>query len=343
MALERVLPGKVVEGAILKTGERLKYRLNGHLAFWASLAVIAIGRSQFSLTWVYDNYLQLITATTVFSFFLSAYLFLSSYIGHKLLADGGVSGNIVYDFFIGRELNPRLGSFDLKCFCELRPGLIGWVVINLGMACKQYDLHGSVSISMVLVNLFQGLYVWDALFHERSILTTMDITTDGFGFMLVFGDLAWVPCTYTLQARYLVTHDPGLGVAMSLLIVALKIFGYTVFRGANSEKDSFRRDPSAPGVAHLQYMKTQRGTNLIISGYWGLARKINYTGDWCMGLAWCLCCGFQSIIPYFYSIYFGVLLVHRAIRDDGFCADKYGSDWAKYKKNVPYVFIPGIL
>jgi hypothetical protein len=27
----------------------------------------------------------------------------------------------------------------------------------------------------------------------------MDITTDGFGFMLAFGDLAWVPFTYTLQ------------------------------------------------------------------------------------------------------------------------------------------------
>ena len=30
------------------------------------------------------------------------------------------------------ELNPRLGGFDLKEFCELRPGLIGWCVINIG-------------------------------------------------------------------------------------------------------------------------------------------------------------------------------------------------------------------
>jgi hypothetical protein len=39
------------------------------------------------------------------------------------------SGNAVYDFFIGRELNPRIGTFDLKYFCELRPGLIGWVCL----------------------------------------------------------------------------------------------------------------------------------------------------------------------------------------------------------------------
>lgn len=36
-------------------------------------------------------------------------------------------GNPLYDFFMGRELNPRIGNFDLKYFCELRPGLIGWV------------------------------------------------------------------------------------------------------------------------------------------------------------------------------------------------------------------------
>jgi hypothetical protein len=32
------------------------------------------------------------------------------------------------------ELNPRIGSLDLKEFCELRPGLIGWCVINIGTA-----------------------------------------------------------------------------------------------------------------------------------------------------------------------------------------------------------------
>ena len=29
----------------------------------------------------------------------------------------------------------------------------------------------------------------------------MDITTDGFGFMLAFGDLAWVPFIYSLQVQ----------------------------------------------------------------------------------------------------------------------------------------------
>ena len=41
---------------------------------------------------------------------------------------------------------------------------------------------------------------------QDAILTTMDIIYEGFGFMLSFGDLAWVPFLYTLQGRYLLEH-----------------------------------------------------------------------------------------------------------------------------------------
>ena len=33
----------------------------------------------------------------------------------------------------------------------------------------------------------------------------------------------------------------------------------------------------------------------------------------------------------------------RAIRDDETCAEKYGADWAEYKRQVPYMFIPGVV
>jgi delta14-sterol reductase/lamin-B receptor len=71
-----------------------------------------------------------------------------------------------------------------------------------------------------------------------------------------------------------------------------------------------------------------------------MARKINYTGDWIMGLSWCMPCGTGSIIPYFYAIYFAILLVHRALRDDHSCVTKYEEDWKVYKEKVPYIFIP---
>ena len=64
--------------------------------------------------------------------------------------------------------------------------------------------------------------------------------------------------------------------------------------------------------------------------------------DWIMGLSWCSLSGFHHVIPFFYSIYFFILLVHRALRDDEACAKKYGADWVKYKKLVPYAFVPGV-
>merc|ERR1719231_548004 len=138
---------------------------------------------------------------------------------------------------------------------------------------------------MLLVTLFQGLYVWDAVYNERAILTTMDITTDGFGYMLAFGDLSWVPFIYSLQARYLVDHDPNLSPMAIAIITIIHFTGYAIFRLANSEKDAFRRAPDDRKLnGHLTYMNTKRGTKLITSGWWGLARKINYTGDWLVTL-----------------------------------------------------------
>jgi len=347
--LERVLPGDVVEGTDLKAvggSGKLKYTMNGHLAFWVSMAVCAAAGPE-RLAYLYDAYLPLGVASVGFSAVLSIYLYLTSFHKGALLARGGNTGNPVYDFFIGRELNPRIGSFDLKEFCELRPGLIGWAVLNMGMAAKQYLNTGSVSGSMILVNVLQGLYVWDALYQERAILTTMDITTDGFGYMLAFGDLAWVPFTYGLQARYLVDHDPNLPNWVLGLITAGGMFGYAIFRGANGEKDAFRRDPNAECVKHLKYLNVtnlvaNRPSKLITSGWWGMARKINYTGDWFMAIAWSATTGTATAITYFYPIYFAILLIHRAMRDDHACSEKYGEDWQKYKKAVPYLFFPYI-
>ena len=44
----------------------------------------------------------------------------------------------------------------------------------------------------------------------------MDVVVEGFGFMLAFGDLAWVPGTYATQARYLVANPQ---VCMCMLCV----------------------------------------------------------------------------------------------------------------------------
>jgi hypothetical protein len=72
-------------------------------------------------------------------------------------------------FYIGRELNPTVGSLDIKSFNELRPGMILWLLIDISMACAQAArLDGRITDSMILVLFFQGLYITDALYNEVS-------------------------------------------------------------------------------------------------------------------------------------------------------------------------------
>ena len=51
---------------------------------------------------------------------ISVYCYAASFRPGELLAAGGQTGNPIYDFFIGRSLNPRIGELDLKVACELR-------------------------------------------------------------------------------------------------------------------------------------------------------------------------------------------------------------------------------
>lgn len=119
----------------------------------------------------------------------------------------------------------------------------------------------------------------------------MDITTDGFGFMLAVGDLAWVPFVYSLQPRYLVFKQVELGPVYTALIVLVNFTGYYIFRDANGEKNDFRngKNPkskllyssllskeSLSVALDLKFMETQRGTKLLTSGWWGLCRHPNY-------------------------------------------------------------------
>ena len=119
----------------------------------------------------------------------------------------------------------------------------------------------------------------------------MDITTDGFGFMLAVGDLSWVPFTYSLQARYLAFEHVELGRVGTAIVVVVALTGYWIFRSANGEKNDFRngRNPKSRfrlsqgrkslsdfRATDLTYMETKRGTKLLTSGWWGRSRHPNY-------------------------------------------------------------------
>jgi Delta14-sterol reductase len=340
--LQIVAPGKMHEGLPLPDGTRLKYKMNGWFSFWFTMGAVAlvVGVGWIPATLLYNQFGPLLTTVNIFAFALSAFLYA---LGKTSTSPERRSSNAFYGYFMGTALNPRIGRFDLKLFCEARPGLILWILINLSFAAKQYALHGTVTTPMILVNAFHFLYIADYYYHEEAILTTWDIKHENFGWMLCWGDLVWVPFTYTLQAYYLINHTHELSWPSTVAIVALNMFGYAIFRGANIQKHKFRKNPK--GLVWGKppaYIETKRGTLLLTSGWWGIARHCNYLGDLMMALAWCLPTGFEHPLPYFYVAYFTILLVHREWRDNAMCQDKYGADWDAYRRKVRWRIVPGI-
>ena len=71
-------------------------------------------------------------------------------------------------WFIGRELNPRIASFDIKTFNEMRPGLILWALLDFCWVLKQVHEFGRPSNSILLAFIFQFWYVFDAEYNEVS-------------------------------------------------------------------------------------------------------------------------------------------------------------------------------
>lgn len=353
LALDLVVPGQRLHGTTLVDGTKLEYKING-LNFVLVLSVALLVRLYVQngylpeLEYLYENFLGLAVVSIMFAFLLSVFVFVCSYIPlrkpnglktrERILSINGNSESAFYNWFIGRELNPRVGPIDIKLFCELKPGLLLWLALNFSCLHHQYWTTGKVTDSLVLVNGLQLFYIFDGVLNEAGVLSMMDITTDGFGFMLAFGDLSLVPFTYCLQARYLSIKEVHLGLLADLAIVALMITGYLIFHLSNQQKSDWKSG-KLDGKGY-KFIKTKTGTKLLADGFWGISQHINYFGDWLISWSWCLSTGFNTFLTYYYVMYFGGLLLHRQQRDEAKCSAKYGEKWVQYKKQVPWKIIP---
>lgn len=340
VVLGLVCPGKIVTGAVLPSGERLSYKLNGLSSFLVSIAILVglLATGTIEATSVLAELGPLLTLATLFALGLAFWFYVW---GRRRGALERSSGNVIYDFYMGTVLNPRFGLFDLKFFFESHIGMGCWGALAVLLPAAELERTGTLSTAMLVVSLCQLLYITDFFVFESNLLSMLDIIYENYGFMLTYAFLAWMPFNFTLQQQYLLASPTDLPVWAAVLLVLLNLAGYVIFRDSNLQKQRFRRDPSQPVWGRPpKVLETQRGTSLLLSGWWGLARHTNYLGDLTMALAWCLACGFSSVVPYFYFIYFAPLLLNRERRDHALCKEKYGADWDEYCKRVPYRIVP---
>ena len=328
-----VLPGRRVTGPDADGNERV-YKLNGLALFLITLIVagLAQGFGWFSLSVLHTHLLALFVVANGFAFAFSGWLYLRGAL--KTRSAAGFWRN----FFCGVDAAPAWFGLDLKLFSYL-PSLIGLALFNASFAAVQYETYGELTLAMMLYQTFTFLYVLNYFQFEHGMLHTWDIVRERFGWMLVWGDYVLVPFFYCLPGWWLVHAPNSLSPGAAAGLVLLFVFGFWLFRGANQQKHRFKRNPEV--TIWGQPARTLDG-RLLVSGFWGIGRHLNYTGEICIYLAFAFTTGFASWAPYLLPAWLVCLLWHRSIRDERRCRAKYGELWERYTQRARFSMLPYI-
>lgn len=350
----RLLPGTQFVGPISPTGNRPVYKANGVPAFALTLGLFILCSFQlklFSPTIIYDNFGALLGALNFFSLLFCVGLLLKGLYAPSS-ADAGSSKNLIFDFYWGTELYPRVLGWDVKMFTNCRFAMMSWPLILVSFAAKQSELYG-LSDSMVVAVALQLVYVAKFFYWETGYLSSLDIMHDRAGFYICWGCLVWVPGIYTSSTLYLVNHPNNLGMAWSCIIMTLGIGCILANYFADRQRQRVRRTSgqctiwrNKPLLINVEYQtaKGERKESLLLfSGWWGISRHFHYVLELSAAFLWSVPALFDNVLPYFYFVYLTILLVERAYRDDKRCSDKYGKGWDEYCERVPYKIIPYVV
>ncbi len=351
--LRIVLPGTVHLGQKLKDGSRRSYKLNGLRILFVLAASLALAHYMhwFSLGTVNRLFWPLFAVANVFAFLHNAQLYLSgigkrprdpqvvapSPEGTATVAGAAPSPlTLVKNFCMGVELNPELMGVDLKMFAYL-PSLMGLWALNVSFGVAQWETLGYLSTRMWLYQTFFTIYIINYFEFEYGMLHTWDVIAEDFGYMLVWGDYVLVPFFYSICGWYLIGYLEPQPLSATVLLPALFTVGFIVFRGTNQQKHDYKEHPEKK-----IWGKTPEtvGGRLLVSGFWGIGRKLNYTGELMIYFSWTLTTGFQSIVPYLLPLWLVCLFSHRAWRDDQRCRAKYGPLWTEYCSRARFRMIP---
>jgi protein-S-isoprenylcysteine O-methyltransferase Ste14 len=336
--LHYCLPGHRVTGYVKhsQTGELLQYRLNGRLVLIICIVLwVLLGY----LGWVPYDWLYTIRWYGLAGAFASGLIFSLLIV----LPYPSTGRSWFADIFWGRLQNAqfRNGHIDTKIWLYL----IGAVMLQLnvlGFVAHHYLVFGKISSGVFLCGTMLTFFVWDYLTFEKVHLYTYDFFAERIGFKLGWGCLAFYPYFY-LIALWPSVHlqDPNTSPWLLLCFALIFLSGWILSRGANMQKYFFKTQPEKSFLRMKPEIISDGNMTLLVNGFWGISRHINYSGEILMGLAIALSVGYPGIIwVWLYPFYYIVLLIPRQIDDDKRCFSKYGNLWKDYSKKVKYRIIP---
>jgi protein-S-isoprenylcysteine O-methyltransferase Ste14 len=335
------MPGRWVSGYVTgnNSGERLKYRLNGLLVLFTIIFMwTLLCRFRFMpWDWFYEYRWYGLGGAILFGLIFSFAI---------VLPYTPVRNSFLADFFLGRSENPQLwgGRIDAKMWLYL----VGAIMLELNIlsfAAHHRNIYGNqASQGIYLATALLTFFVIEYLAFEEVHLYTYDFVAEKVGFKLGWGCIAFYPFFYSIPLWFTVDLPVTNTPTYILVIYGLLFFvSWSFSRGANLQKYYFKKDPKRAFLGIVPQSITDGNKTLLINGYWGMSRHINYLGDTGMAIAIVLCTGHQLLLwPWLYPFYYIILFLTRQADDDKRCALKYGKLWEEYVKRVPYKIIPFI-
>lgn len=341
LALNALLPGRWVTGYITKpdSAEKMRYHLNGITVF-IILVVIWFLLGYFDLV-PFDYLYNHRWSGLAGAFTLGTVLTLAFVLPYPPVRE-----SFLADLFLGRIENLQLwgGRVDVKMWLYLTGAAM------LGLNALSFTAHhcilygDNVSPGILLSTALIIYFVVDYLIFEEVHLYTYDLFAERIGFKLGWGCILFYPYFYSIFLwATLDLPDPHTSVWLLAIYILLFFAGWILARGANMQKYFFKRDPAKVFLGLVPETITDGNKTLLVNGFWGISRHINYLGEILMATGIILCTGYPGLIwPWLYPLYYVVLLLFRQRDDDKRCSRKYGELWKTYVKKVPYRIIPYI-
>jgi len=339
-ALHLVIPARLWRGYVKSdvTGEVLKYRTNGRFVLLISILLwFAFGYFDVvPYVWLYDTrWLGLIGGIVIGLVFALLIVLKYPSTGRPFLAD----------LWFGRakDVQIRNGFVDAKVWLYL----VGAVMLQLNVlsfAAFQLEHAKSVKPGFILACAMLTWFCCEYLIFERVHLWTYDFIAERVGFKLGFGCLAFYPYFYTVALWFTASRpNPGLPAWLTFVFGVLFLFGWVLTRGSNMQKYLFKTAPNRKFLWIRPEALSDGNHTLLVNGFWGASRHINYLGETIQATTIALAVGYFGVWEvWLYPLYYVALFLSRQADDDRVCRAKYGRLWDEYTAKVKYRIIPGL-
>ncbi len=345
---QTILPARRVPGYVInpETGEPRQYRLNGLLVFVIAVLVWAFAFEPMGISrdWFYRSSVYAVAGGTVFTAVFAVIAVFSQ--------PQGKNKNPIAALWTGRarELSFFNNRFDVKMYFYAVGGTMLALNALSGAAYHHGRFGDDANPGVYLYAAFFTFYILDYFIFERVQLYTYDLIHERLGFMLFWGGLVVYGWLFILPLWGMAAYpDPGFSTAWTYVWLigtgALFLLGWTISRGANMQKYTFKRWPDRKFLGIIEPKYIQAGDRKILhSGLWGVARHFNYLGEGFLSLSIALSFGHFGVPwAWVYMAFIVTLFTFRQRDDDKHCAEKYGADkWAEYKAKVKYRIFPGV-